>query len=64
MAAGPPAVLALRGPRYKYVYCHGVWDIGEPYDLRTDPLGQHSLIGVPTCRDRADHARAAERKRH
>jgi N-acetylglucosamine-6-sulfatase len=47
-----PTVFALRGPRYKYIYYHGVWDLNEFYDLRTDPLEQHNLIEVPAYQER------------
>jgi arylsulfatase A-like enzyme len=47
-----PTVFALRGPRYKYIYYHGVWDLNELYDLRTDSLEQHNLIEVPAYQER------------
>jgi len=47
-----PTVFALRGPRYKYIYYHGLWDLNELYDLQTDSLEQHNLIGVPAYQDR------------
>jgi N-acetylglucosamine-6-sulfatase len=47
-----PTVFALRGDRYKYIYYHGIWDIDEFYDLRTDSLEQHNLIGVPDYQER------------
>ena len=47
-----PTVFALRGPRYKYIYYHGVWDLGELYDLQTDSLEQHNLIEVPALQER------------
>jgi N-acetylglucosamine-6-sulfatase len=48
-----PTVFALRGPRYKYIYYHGVWDQNELYDLETDSLEQHNLIEVPAFQERA-----------
>jgi N-acetylglucosamine-6-sulfatase len=48
-----PTVFALRGPRYKYIYSHGVWDLNELYDLRTDSLEQHNLIEVPAFQELA-----------
>jgi len=47
-----PTVFALRGPRYKYIYYHGVWDLNELYDLETDSLEQHNLIEVPAQQER------------
>ena len=48
-----PTTFALRGDRFKYVYYHGVWDINELFDLRTDSLEQVNLIDVPAFRDTA-----------
>jgi N-acetylglucosamine-6-sulfatase len=48
-----PTIFALRGPRYKYIYYHGVWDLDELYDLGTDSLEQHNLIEVPAFQQRA-----------
>jgi N-acetylglucosamine-6-sulfatase len=53
-----PTVFALRGPRYKYIYYHGVWDESELYDLQTDSLEQHNLIEVPAFQDRIRAMRA------
>ena len=39
-----PTVHALRSDRYKFVRCHGVWDIDELYDLAEDPLESNNLI--------------------
>jgi N-acetylglucosamine-6-sulfatase len=47
-----PTVFALRGDRYKYIYYHGIWDIDELYDLRTDSLEQHNLVKVPEYQER------------
>jgi N-acetylglucosamine-6-sulfatase len=52
-----PTTFALRGDRYKYIFYHGVWDINELYDLRTDPLEQHNLISVPAFQDTANAMR-------
>lgn len=52
-----PTTFALRGERYKYIFYHGVWDINELYDLRTDPLEQHNLIYVPAFQDTANAMR-------
>jgi N-acetylglucosamine-6-sulfatase len=46
-----PSTFALRGDRFKYIFYHGVWDLNEFYDLRTDSLERHNLIGVPHYQD-------------
>ena len=47
-----PTTLAIRTDRYKYVFCHGVWDDNGFYDLETDPLERHNLIHVPGYQER------------
>lgn len=39
-----PTTFALRGPQYKFIQYHGIWDIDELYDLKNDPLEEHNLI--------------------
>jgi N-acetylglucosamine-6-sulfatase len=46
-----PTTFALRGDRFKYIFYHGVWDLNEFYDLRTDSLERHNLIAVPAYQD-------------
>ena len=46
-----PTVYAIRTPRYKYIYYHGVWDHDGFYDLQTDPHERHNLINVPAYLD-------------
>ena len=46
-----PSTFALRGDRFKYIFYHGVWDLNEFYDLRTDSLERHNLIGLPHYQD-------------
>jgi N-acetylglucosamine-6-sulfatase len=48
-----PTLFALRTPRFKYVYTHGLWDRNGLYDLETDPRERHNLIGVPAFREKA-----------
>lgn len=42
-----PTVHALRTDRYKFIRCHGLWDIDELYDLTDDPLESNNLIFSP-----------------
>lgn len=39
-----PTLHALRGERYKFIRCQGVWDLEELYDLEEDPLESRNLI--------------------
>jgi N-acetylglucosamine-6-sulfatase len=39
-----PTIHALRGDRYKFVRCQGLWDLDELYDLEEDPLESRNLI--------------------
>jgi arylsulfatase A-like enzyme len=52
-----PTTFALRGDRFKYIFYHGVWDIGELYDLEADPREQHNLLFVPAFQDTANAMR-------
>ncbi|MGH7445385.1 MAG: sulfatase family protein [Longimicrobiales bacterium] len=54
-----PTTFALRGPRFKYIYYHGVWDLQELYDLQTDPHERYNLIAVPEYQDEVATMRAA-----
>jgi N-acetylglucosamine-6-sulfatase len=42
-----PTMFALRGDRYKLIQYHGIWDIDELYDLKTDPKEKRNLINDP-----------------
>lgn len=39
-----PTTFAVRSDRYKYIYYNGVWDIGELFDLQSDPYEMNNLI--------------------
>lgn len=45
-----PTLHALRTDRYKYIRCHGLWDLDELYDLQEDPIESHNLIFSPEHR--------------
>lgn len=42
-----PTVHALREDRFKYVHCHGIWDLDELYDLAADPHENDNLLARP-----------------
>jgi N-acetylglucosamine-6-sulfatase len=42
-----PTMFALRGERFKFIQHHGVWDIDELYDLKTDPKETQNLFFDP-----------------
>jgi arylsulfatase A-like enzyme len=42
-----PTTHGLRTDRYKYIHYHGIWDIDELYDLKSDPEEMHNLIDSP-----------------
>ncbi len=46
-----PTLHALRGTRYKFIRCHGLWDTDEFYDLKEDPRESRNLIESPDHRD-------------
>jgi N-acetylglucosamine-6-sulfatase len=46
-----PTTFALRGQRFKYIFYHGLWDISELYDLRSDPDERFNLIFTPAYDD-------------
>jgi len=48
-----PTVHALREDRYKYAHFHGIWDIDELYDLKTDPHETDNLLARPGHEDLA-----------
>lgn len=53
-----PTMFALRGPRYKLIQYHGIWDRDELYDLQRDPQETRNLIDDPEHRDRVAQMRA------
>jgi N-acetylglucosamine-6-sulfatase len=42
-----PTLHALRTDTHKYIRAHGVWDLDELFDLRTDPGEENNLIFSP-----------------
>lgn len=53
-----PTTFALRGPRYKFIQYHGIWDIDELYDIKNDPYEQHNLIFDPKQQQRIRQMRS------
>ncbi|MFG0333373.1 MAG: sulfatase, partial [Maioricimonas sp. JB049] len=52
-----PTTFALRGPRYKLIQYHGIWDTDELYDLQDDPHETINLIQHPDHQQRVDRMR-------
>jgi N-acetylglucosamine-6-sulfatase len=52
-----PTLHALRTDRYKFIRCHGVWDIDEFYDLQEDPLESRNLIFSAQHREQIEQMR-------
>ena len=46
-----PTTFAIERDRVKYIHYHGVWDLEELYDLKTDPYEMHNLIEDPAWLD-------------
>lgn len=42
-----PTLHAVRGDRFKYIRCQGVWDTDELYDLQNDPGETKNLVRDP-----------------
>lgn len=42
-----PTLHAVIGGRWKYIRCHGLWDLDELYDLKNDPGELNNLINDP-----------------
>ncbi|MGI9239155.1 MAG: sulfatase family protein [Verrucomicrobiales bacterium] len=47
-----PTTHALIGERFKYIRYHGVWDLDELYDVRTDPHERKNLFNDPAQAER------------
>ncbi|OAN56597.1 sulfatase family protein [Sphingobium sp. TCM1] len=46
-----PTTFAIERDRVKYIQYHGVWDLEELYDLKSDPDEMHNLIDDPRWLD-------------
>lgn len=53
-----PTTFALRTDQYKFITYHGVWDLDELYDIKTDPEETTNLIYSPDHQDIVDKMRA------
>tara|TARA_B110000114_G_scaffold121492_1_gene127295 strand:- start:1521 stop:2054 length:534 start_codon:yes stop_codon:yes gene_type:complete len=42
-----PTTFAIRSDNFKLIQYHGIWDTGELYYLKNDPLENHNLIDDP-----------------
>ena len=54
-----PTTFAIERDRIKYIQYHGVWDMEELYDLRSDPGETNNLIGDPLYYNKKVELRAA-----
>lgn len=43
-----PTTFGVRGPQYKLIRYHGIWDRNEFYDLKNDPHELYNLIESKT----------------
>jgi hypothetical protein len=57
-----PSTFALRTDRYKFIQYHGIWDLDELYDLKSDPHEEHNLIFGPAHQNRITQMRAGLHK--
>ena len=46
-----PTTHGVRTNRYKYIHYHGIWDLDELYDLKSDPEEMTNLIDSPEHQD-------------
>ena len=46
-----PTTHGVRTNRYKYIHYHGIWDVDELYDLKSDPEEMTNLIDSPEHQD-------------
>jgi N-acetylglucosamine-6-sulfatase len=42
-----PTMHAVIGERFKYIRYHGIWDLDELYDVRSDPHERRNLFNDP-----------------
>ena len=52
-----PTNHAILTDRYKFIRYHGIWDMDELYDMRSDPDETRNLINSPTHQDLAKNLR-------
>ena len=52
-----PTTHAIRTDRYKFIRYHGIWDLDELYDIRSDPDETMNLINSPAHRHVAENLR-------
>jgi len=52
-----PTNHAIQTDRYKFIRYHGIWDLDELYDMKSDPDETRNLINSPVHRELAKNLR-------